>query len=128
WADAQIAFEGKKPEAIDAPAPEPAVVLTPKPGPAPRVNGPKVYGVRPGHPFLYKIPATGDRPLTYAADGLPPGLTLDAQTGVITGKLDAPGEHAVTLRATNAAGESTRPFKIVVGNTIALTPPLGWNS
>ena len=36
--------------------------LTPKPGPAPHINGPKVYGCRPGHPFLYRIPT--DRPAT----------------------------------------------------------------
>ncbi len=34
-------------------------ILTPKPGPEPRINGPRVYGVRPGKPFLYRIPATG---------------------------------------------------------------------
>lgn len=30
---------------------EPAVVLTPKPSAAPRVNGPTIYGARPFHPF-----------------------------------------------------------------------------
>ena len=35
------------------------VMLTPKPGPAPRINGPKVYGCLPGHPFPYRIPCMG---------------------------------------------------------------------
>jgi alpha-galactosidase len=26
-------------------------ILTPKTGPAPRINGPKIFGVRPGHPY-----------------------------------------------------------------------------
>jgi len=34
----------------------------------------------------------------------------------------------VTLRAKNSAGKSERKFKIVVGENIALTPPMGWNS
>ena len=29
----------------------------------PRIHGPQVYGVRPAAPFLYRIPATGQRPI-----------------------------------------------------------------
>src|SRR3990172_11382131 len=65
--------------------PEPAVILTPKPGPHPRINGAKVFGVRPGSPFLYSIPATGDRPMSYQVEKLPGGLSLDAISGQITG-------------------------------------------
>jgi len=55
---------------------EPVVILTPKPAPAPRLNGPKVYGARPGHPFLYRIPAQGERPMTFSASGCPRGFNL----------------------------------------------------
>ena len=34
----------------------------------------------------------------------------------------------VTLQAKNALGTAERKFKIVCGETIALTPPMGWNS
>jgi len=34
----------------------------------------------------------------------------------------------VTLRARNAVGAAERPLRIVVGERVALTPPLGWNS
>ena len=34
----------------------------------------------------------------------------------------------VTLKAANRRGSMQRPFKIVVGDTLALTPPMGWNS
>jgi len=104
------------------------VPLTPKPGPAPRINGPKIFGVRPGAPFLYSIPATGNRPMSFSTEGLPAGLQLDAGTGRIAGVLRAPGEFRVTLRAKNAAGAAEKEFRIVVGETIALTPPMGWNS
>ncbi len=30
---------------------ETRIVLTPKPGPKPRINGTKIFGVRPGSPF-----------------------------------------------------------------------------
>src|ERR1700761_4370640 len=44
-------------------------VLTPYPTAKPKINGPSVYGARPGHPFLYLIPATGKKPLVYEAAG-----------------------------------------------------------
>ncbi|HZP59255.1 MAG TPA: putative Ig domain-containing protein, partial [Opitutaceae bacterium] len=117
------------PKSVQAPlAAEEAVILTP-PAPAePRINGPRVFGVHPGSPFLYTIPATGDRPMTFAADKLPEGLVLDAATGHITGTLAKPAGYDVTLRAKNARGETTAPFHIEVGEKIALTPPMGWNS
>ena len=108
-----------------APAPE---ILTPPPSPTPRLNGPTIFGVRPAAPFLYTIPATGERPIAFAVDGLPAGLTLDAATGRITGALTAPGTFPVVFHATNARGTAEKKFRIVVGDRIALTPPLGWNS
>ncbi len=111
--------------ASDAPAAE---IRTPKPPEAPRINGPAIFGVRPGNPFLYRIPATGARPMEFSIESLPAGLAVDAKTGQITGSLKQPGEHLVTLRAKNALGTSEKKFKIVVGETIALTPPMGWNS
>ena len=57
---------------------EPADIRTPPPSAAPRINGPTVFGVRPGSPVLYTIPATGERPVTFAVDGLPAGLVLDS--------------------------------------------------
>lgn len=129
WADAEFEFDGVAPKSMPvAPPAEAAVVLTPKPGPAPRLNGPRVFGVRPGHPFLFTIAATGDRPMQFAADNLPAGLVLDAGTGRITGAVAAPGTHTVTLRATNARGAAEQKLRIEVGERLALTPPLGWNS
>src|SRR4030042_4044316 len=64
-------------------AAEEKVILTPKPGPEPRINGARIFGVRPGSPFLFTIPATGERPMTFAVEGLPDGLAVDAATGQI---------------------------------------------
>jgi alpha-galactosidase len=103
------------------------VLLTPKPGPAPRINGPAVYGCRPGHPLIYRIPTTGTRPIAFHAEGLPALLHLDPATGMITGTAPPRGTHTVILHARNAAGQASRPLKIIAGDTLALTPPMGWN-
>ncbi|HUJ45253.1 MAG TPA: putative Ig domain-containing protein [Opitutaceae bacterium] len=106
----------------------PGEILTPPPPPAPRINSPSVFGVSPGAPFLYLIPATGERPMEFSVDGLPAGLTVNAADGRITGALKTAGEYLVTLRARNALGQAEKKFKIVCGARIALTPPMGWNS
>jgi len=103
-------------------------ILTPPAPATPRINGAKVYGQRPDAPFLYRIPATGDRPMRFAAAGLPKGLKLDAETGIISGKVRKAGTYRVTLRAENALGKAERPLRIVIGEDLCLTPPLGWNS
>ncbi|MDY0357654.1 MAG: NPCBM/NEW2 domain-containing protein [Sedimentisphaerales bacterium] len=131
WAQAEFTVGGEKPEAVDVPEPpaEEKVLLTPKPGPAPKINGPKVYGCRPGHPFLYRIPCTGTRPMAFKAANLPDTLSLNENTGIITGAApDRRGEYVVTLEAKNDHGSDRRTFAIIVGDTLALTPPMGWNS
>jgi len=105
-----------------------AYILTPKAPDTPRINGPKIYGARPKADFLYRIPATGVRPMRFEANGLPRGLKLDAEKGIITGKARKKGEYKVQLTAVNALGSDTRELRIVIGDRIALTPPLGWNS
>ncbi len=102
-------------------------ILTPKPGPGPRINGPLVYGSRPGNPFLYKIPCQGERPISFSIDELPSGLQLDSSTGIITGTTPQAGEYNLVLKAGNSHGVSERNFKIVAGEKLALTPPMGWN-
>ena len=105
-----------------------AAVLTPKPPASPRINGPAVYGARPGHQFLYRIPATGERPMRFSAAGLPRSLKLDPATGIVSGSTPGErGEYRVTFTAKNRAGSGRRAFRIVVGDTLALTPPMGWN-
>jgi alpha-galactosidase len=127
WADARftgdvLGISGWKPVI------EPATILTPKRGPKPRINGTKIFGVRPGSPFLFKIPATGNKPMTYEVAGLPAGLTVSPTTGEITGSVNQPGTYLTTVKVTNDAGTDERPFKIVCGTTLGLTPQMGWNS
>lgn len=103
-------------------------IRTPRPGPAPSINGPLVFGAHPGNPFLYRIPCQGKRPFSFSAKNLPNGLILEASTGIISGKTPAAGEYKIILSAANSYGICERPFKIVSGETLSLTPPMGWNS
>jgi alpha-galactosidase len=109
------------------PAAQPAL-LTPPASATPRINGPRVYGAKPGHPFFYHLPVTGERPMTITAEGLPAGLSLDASSGTIKGVVANEGEYRVTVTAANTAGKATAPLRIVIGPTLSLTPPMGWNS
>lgn len=127
WADARFTVRGAPPKTIPPPREEP-YLLTPMPAATPRINGAAVFGVRPGSPFLFTIAATGEGPLRYAAKALPSGLHLDAATGRITGQLKHRGEWRVPLEVRNARGVARRDLKIVCGDTLALTPPMGWNS
>ncbi len=130
WADAKFIVDGADPKLVPKPHPhEEKFILTPKPPQEPRINGARVYGVRPGHPFLFRIPATGARPMQFSAHDLPAGLALDQGTGIICGTIEdkAPGTHKVVLLAENGAGKAERELCIVAGDTLALTPPMGWN-
>ncbi len=105
-----------------------AYSLTPPAARAPRFNGAKVFGVRPGSPIHYTLAVAGQRPVALSADGLPEGARFDAQRGLITGAVVKRGTYAVTLRAENAEGTAARVLKLVVGDTFALTPPMGCNT
>ena len=105
-----------------------ATILTPPPGKAPRITGAKIFGVRPGSPVLYKISATGQKPLKYTVKNLPKELQIDEKTGLITGKLTKTGSYKFKVQVANSIKKVHRIMVIKVGDLIALTPPMGWNS
>lgn len=104
------------------------VILTPKPGKEPQINSTGVYGVRPGSEIIYRIAATGERPIKYIVSGLPAGCSFDAELGVIRGAVAKEGKYNFVITVRNKYGESHKDVTLVVGQTIALTPPMGWNS
>jgi len=103
-------------------------LLTPKPSDKPKVNGAKIYGQRPGKPFLYKIAATGKEPLSFDAANLPKGLSIDKKKGIITGSVADKGDYNVEITVKNKVGAAKETIKFVIGDLLALTPPMGWNS
>ena len=103
-------------------------ILTPPAPATPRYNGPLVFGVRPGSPVIFRLAFSGDKPMKYAVEGLPEGVTLDPDKGVLSGSVDKAGDYPLVFIAKNAKGEARAEFTLKVGQKIGLTPPMGWNS
>ena len=98
------------------------------PSAIPRIIGQSIVGTKPGSPFLFTIAATGQAPLAFTATGLPAGLALEPSTGTVSGTSPVAGSYPVTFEAKNAAGEASATLIIASGPTLALSPPMGWNS
>ena len=109
--------------------PQPAIWQASSLAPEPAINFPRITGATPGRPFLFRIPATGEPPLTFTAKKLPAGLSLDPATGIITGALESAGSTDAAVTVSNARGAATATLTIIGGDRkLALTPPMGWNS
>ena len=126
FADAKISMIGDA-KPLTTPNVDEKYILTPPSPKTPQINSAKVFGATPGNPFLYTIASTGSRPIQFFADNLPAGLSIDHETGTISGKLTQRGIYLVQLRAKNKFGEAKKELKIKIGDTISLTPPMGWN-
>ncbi len=131
WAGATLILAANataKPEAASAPKDPPRMEMV-APDPKPAIHGPRITGATPGHPFLFRIAATGEGQLTFAANKLPQGLNLDGNTGILSGSLAKEGSTDITLTVTGAQGKASRKLTIVGGtHKLSLTPPMGWNS
>lgn len=52
--------------------------------------------------------------MKWTASNLPEGLKIDADTGLISGKISASGVHRFTVTAENCAGKNSRTFSLTV--------------
>jgi len=96
--------------------------------PEPVLHEPRIIGTTPGRPFHFLVPATGEGPLHFSADGLPEGIQLDSNSGVMSGSAMKAGRYAVRLKVSGPRGETAGTLTIVAGERqLALTPPMGWN-
>ena len=131
WNDALFSYDrGAEIESVTDPAATRQLgILTPKAGEAPVFNGAEVWGVRPGHPVIFRLPVSGMRPMRFSAKGLPEGVTLDADRGILGGVAPAKkGDYPIEVVARNDRGRAKRTIVLKVGDVICLTPPMGWNS
>jgi hypothetical protein len=76
-------------------------------------NTTSVLGFRKKQDFAYQ-PYASNTPTSWAATGLPEGVTINAGTGLISGAATIPGVYVVSLTASNADGAST-PHPIAIG-------------
>lgn len=97
---------------------------------APTVLAPSVFGVSVGKHFIYRIPAIGERPLTFTAVDLPEGVRLDGR--ILTGCIAQRGEWTIKIAAENAKGKTEKSICLSCAEDHALrTPLLGfttWNA
>jgi O-glycosyl hydrolase len=66
-----------------------------------------------GEAFAFQVTATHS-PTSYAASGLPPGLTIDPVSGVISGAPTAAGDYEAVVIAANAGGSGLQALAISV--------------
>jgi alpha-galactosidase len=126
WLDAKFEMLGDFiPENIEDNAKK--YILTPESPATPKINTAPIFGATPGNPVLFTIAATGNRPIQFDVNNLPKGLNIDKKTGRITGIISQRGSYKLELTATNKLGKASKPLTIIIGDTIALTPPIGWN-
>jgi sugar lactone lactonase YvrE len=70
-------------------------------------------GARSGDNFSYQITANND-PTSFSATGLPPGLQIDAGSGLITGRCPTSGAFQVDVSAQGARGAATGRVRILI--------------
>jgi hypothetical protein len=71
------------------------------------ITSPTNFAWRQGALLSFTVTATGTTPITFGADGLPQGLTLDPPSGLLSGIPLSTGVFDITLYATNAAMTTT---------------------
>lgn len=113
----------------DAQAAQTNVSVAPAPTPAaPQALTVTRFAARAGSPLLYSLAVAGLRPLTFSATSLPAGVALANDTGTLTGTTPVAGEYPISVKISNALGMITQTFTLVSAETLAQTPPMGWNS
>ena len=75
---------------------------------APEIGEILLPRLRVGEYFSYRIPAKGVPFPTFSLSGIPAGLTLDADTGDITGKPTTTGESYHTVTVSNSEGSDSK--------------------
>ena len=127
WADARFLTAGDNPQAIAPPAEE-EILLTPAPPRPRRSTARRSTACGPARPSCTASPAPERGRSNFPPRTSPRAFPSTPRPASSPARSPRPAPTKVTLIAKNAQGEDRREFRIVVGDTLALTPPMGWNS
>ncbi len=93
--------------------------------PAPTFTNTTPSNGQVGVAYSYQIAAAGN-PTSYGASGLPPGLSVNPNSGLVMGTPTQAGTYVATLTATSASGTgSTMASFVIASTTPMITSPVG---
>ena len=85
---------------------------------APAITTTTLAAATMGKEYRQQITATGGTPITWSYSGtLPDGMTLAANTGILSGTPTQEGSFRFAVKATNSTGFSTRQMTLVVAGS-----------
>ena len=85
---------------------------------APAITTTTLAAATMGKEYRQQITATGGTPITWSYSGtLPNGMTLAANTGILSGTPTQEGSFRFAVKATNSTGFSTRQMTLVVAGS-----------
>ena len=95
-------------------------------GTAPTITTTELANAIVGSAYNQAVTATGDAPIAWSLSAglLPSGLSLDSDTGVISGTPASVGTFTFTVQALNGGGSDTQEFSIDVGDIPGMRFPL----
>jgi uncharacterized delta-60 repeat protein len=91
------------------------------------VTSPAAATGAPGVPFSFTVTAS-NAPQTFAASGLPPGLSINQTTGVISGTPTANGSYTVGITVANASGSTSSTLTILISPPSSTSSPISTTS
>lgn len=85
----------------------------------PQITSKPVTEAFANEPYAYQIITEGSLPITFSLTKAPPGMQVNAETGLITWwpVVNQTGEHSISIRASNSIGEDTQGFIVIVTAT-----------
>jgi hypothetical protein len=95
------------------------------PGTPPVITTPSTLIGTVGVPLEYSVTASGTAPITYSAFNLPASLTINTNSGLISGTPTAAGSGTATITASNAFGTTNQiaAFVIAKGTPVISATP-----